>query len=223
MQTQNQFTIKIQEKVFTSNEEGFLNLNEIHNGMNLKNSKRPNEFYRYSKGKYFLENGNSRLNEIKHLGAGVTKFYSADEHATIAYAMWVDESFYMEVLNSFIDLRNGRVAEAVERAANSMSDSDGDKLKDMVWENINGMKTINQRTALQVAGIKNPIIFMRELRKRKESYKRLLAEEKIVLQTYAPNKWIERFTQEGFQGLLDKSEDINTWVSEVRVKNKKLV
>lgn len=216
MQTQNQFTIKIQEKVFTSNEEGFLDLNEIWRGCQLEEKKRPSEWK--SEIKQVLTN--SEKIRIKKGRYGTTY---ATEDATIAYAMFVDKDFYMDVVNSFIDLRNGRVSEAVERAANSMSKSDGDKLKDMVWENINGMKAINQRTALQVAGINNPIIFMRELRKRNTAYRRLIDEEKIVLQTYAPNKWIERFTQEGFQWLLDKSEEMNAWVSEVRVKSKKLI
>ena len=220
MQTQNRFTIKIQEKVFTSNEDGFLNLNEIHNGMNLKNSKRPSQ-WRSQVSAYLFENANLHTEEIKHLDSNLaSKCIYGDEKATIAYAMWIDVDFYLEVVEAFIDLRNGRVSEALERTVNSMSKSDGDKLKGIVWENINGMKAINQRTALQVAGINNPIIFMRELRKRNTAYRRLIDEEKIVLQTYAPNKWIERFTQEGFQWLLDKSEEMNSCVSKVRVKNK---
>lgn len=95
-------------------------------------------------------------------------------------------------------------------------------LKDLVWENIGDMKVLNQRTALQVAGIKHPIIFMRELRKRTASYKRLQDEGKIVYQTYDQGKWTDRFTQEGFQWLLDKSETMNAWVEEIKISNKKL-
>lgn len=105
---------------------------------------------------------------------------------------------------------------------NARLEEENQLLKDLVWENIGDMKVLNQRTALQVAGIKHPIIFMRELRKRSKSYQRLQDEGKIVYQTYDQGKWTDRFTQEGFQWLLDKAEVMNSWVEEIKVSNKKL-
>lgn len=136
--------------------------------------------------------------------------------------MFVDKTFYIHVVESFVKLRNGRIEEALNLAANSMSDSDAYKMRDLVWENINGMRVINQRTALQVAGIKHPIIFMLELRKRTTAYKRLQDEGKIVYQTYDQGKWTDRFTQEGFQWLLDKAESMNSWVEDIKTSNKRL-
>ncbi|CAM0042038.1 anti-repressor Ant [Vibrio phage K460] len=216
------FDVTIMGKVFLSDTEGMLDLNKIHNELVLKPSKRPNEFYRYKTGKYFLENGNSRLKEINHLGAGSSKFYVADEHATIAYAMWVDLNFYLEVVDSFVSLRQGKIAEALESAKGTMSEESGDKMMQIVWENLNGMKVVNQRTALQLAGIDKPIVFMRELRKREKSYSRVISEDKIIRQTYAPSKWTDRFTQKGFQWLLDNSSKINNWVLEVQEANRDL-
>jgi hypothetical protein len=84
----NKFSIKLNDKVFTSNNEGFLNLNDIWNGCSLPRSKRPSEFNRYSTGKHLSQNGNILPNEIDHLGAGTSKFLEGDEVATVAYAMW---------------------------------------------------------------------------------------------------------------------------------------
>lgn len=209
------FDIKIKGEVFQSNEDGFLNLNEIHQGLNLPVSKRPsswrNEFSREFKRltKLFSVNGDN----------GGTW---ADEQATIGYAAWVSVDFFMGVTEAFVDLRRGNIQGALESAANTMSEGAADKMMQVVWENLNGMKVVNQRTALQLAGIEKPIVFMRELRKRTKSYDRIIGEQKIVLQTYAPNKWTDRFTQDGFQWLLNSKDAINSWVSEVQQTSKGL-
>lgn len=103
-----------------------------------------------------------------------------------------------------------------------MSEESADKMMQVVWDNLNGMKVINQRTALQLAGIEHPITFMRELRKRSKYYERMVADERILLQTFAPSKWTERFTQKGFQWLLDNKDKMNSWVDEVQYNNKQL-
>lgn len=209
------FSIKIFDEVFESDEDGFLNLNEIWNRCDLEEKKRPSEWK--SEIKQVLIN--SEKIRIKGGRYGGT---FATEDATIAYSMFVDKTFYIHVVESFVKLRNGRIEEALNLAANSMSDSDAYKMRDLVWENINGMRVINQRTALRVAGIKHPIIFMRELRKRTTEYKRLQDEGKIVYQTYDQGKWTDRFTQEGFQWLLDKAESMNSWVEDIKASNKRL-
>lgn len=216
------FTIKIKGEVFESDDNGMLNLNSIWKGCGLPERKRPSEW----KSKVFNElqdSGNIRKLRNTSQGKGQAPYHLwADETGSIAFAMWISTSFYISVVHSFIDLRNGRIEEALNLAASSMSQSDGDKLKDLVWENICGVKTLNQRTALQVAGIKHPIIFMREIRRRTKGYDRLREEGKIVLQTYDQGKWTDRFTQEGFQWLLDKADEMNSWVESTRVANKKL-
>ncbi|AGH32192.1 anti-repressor Ant [Vibrio phage 11895-B1] len=216
------FSIKIFDNVFESDEDGLLNLNYIWKGCNLPENKRPSEW----KNNVFKElqvTGNIR--KLKNLtqGKGDAPFHLwSTEHGAVAYAMWVSTRFYIQVINAFVDLRQGNIEQAINLAANSMSDTDAHKMRDLVWENLNGMKVINQRTALQIAGIKHPIVFMRELRKRSKSYQRLQEEGKIVYQTYDQGKWTDRFTQEGFQWLLDNSDKMNTWVDDVKEQNKRI-
>lgn len=153
----NKFSIKIKGKVFTSDEDGYLDLNEIWRGCELNASKRPNEFFRYKNGKALLANGNSRLNKINSLQ---NPFYEGDENSTVAYAMWVSLDFYMTVLNSFVALRNGRIEEAVSLASSTMSEEDSHylnrqmKLKGMLWDE-----------ACAYAGIKHPRLLKQELLK----------------------------------------------------------
>ncbi len=216
------FDIKIMGVEFESDEDGALDLNSIWKGCNLDEKKRPSE-WRNREAKYFRQTAKLRSgSEIKELGKPPVPFLKADEDTTIAYAMWVDIEFYLDVIQSFRDLRHGNIQGALESAANTMSETAADKMMQVVWENLNGMKVVNQRTALQLAGIEKPIVFMRELRKRTKSYERIIDEQKIVLQTYAPNKWTDRFTQDGFQWLLSSKDSINNWVNEVQQTSKGL-
>ena len=59
---QTQFTIKIQNKIFTSNKEGFLNLNEIHKAFDLGESKKPSK-WRNKVSAYLFERTNLSLNK----------------------------------------------------------------------------------------------------------------------------------------------------------------
>lgn len=159
MQTQKQFTIKIQDKIFTSNEDRFLNLNEIHKAFGLKPSKRPSEFLRYKTGAYFKANGKSRSLKNPNQGKGeAAHFIIADEDATIAYAMWIDLDFYISVVEAFRLLRNGEFEKATEIAMSTMSESDAHylkrqaKLKGMFWDE-----------ACAYAGIKSPRLLKKYL------------------------------------------------------------
>lgn len=104
----NKFSVKIMDKVFTSDEDGYLDLNEIWNGFKLAESKKPSK-WRTEVSRILKERTKLSLKEIKHLGAGTSKYYVADEEATIAYAMWIDVDFYLTVVEAFKALRNGRI------------------------------------------------------------------------------------------------------------------
>ena len=213
------FDIKIMGVEFESDEDGMLNLLAISKKLN----KTPASQWRTKESRWLRQNAKLRSgSEIKELGKPPVPFLKADEDTTIAYAMWVDIEFYLDVIQSFRDLRRGNIQGALESAANTMSETAADKMMQVVWENLNGMKVVNQRTALQLAGIEKPIVFMRELRKRTKSYERIIDEQKIVLQTYAPNKWTDRFTQDGFQWLLSSKDSINNWVKGVQHTSKGL-
>lgn len=134
----NRFTIKIMNQVFESDEDGMLNLNEIKNKLKLPESKKPSRWTNnYSKS--FLESRNLVLKEIKHLGAGATKYYAGDEEAIIGYAMFVSVEFYREVIKAFVELRRGNLTKAAEIAAETMSEADAhylkrqSRIKGMVW------------------------------------------------------------------------------------------
>jgi hypothetical protein len=86
MQTQNRFTIKIQEKVFTSNEDGFLNLNEIHKAFDLPKSKAPSQ-WRGKDKKYFESYGHLRISRLR-TDKNTYYSYEGDKISTIAYASW---------------------------------------------------------------------------------------------------------------------------------------
>jgi len=81
------FTIIINNNSYTSNDDGFLNLNDIWNRESLPDSKRPSQFNRYQTGKALLQSGNSQSIQINHLGAGTSTYIGGDELATVAYAM----------------------------------------------------------------------------------------------------------------------------------------
>lgn len=209
------FDIKIMGEIFESDDNGFLNLNDIHKGLGLPEARIPskwrNEFSREFK----------RLTKLVSVNGNNGGTW-ADEQATIAYASWVSVEFFLSVTQAFVELRRGNVEGALQHAASTMSEESADKMMQVVWDNLNGMKVINQRTALQLAGIEHPITFMRELRKRSKYYERMVADERILLQTFAPSKWTERFTQKGFQWLLDNKDKMNSWVDEVQYNNKQL-
>lgn len=155
-----QFTIKIQDVVFTSNEDGMLNLNEIHKEFNLPKSKRPNQ-WRSQISEYLFEAANLQSLKIKGLGSNLDySFIAGDEKATIAYAMWVDVGFYDKVIEAFVALRNGEFEKATEIAMSTMSEADAHylkrqaKLKGMFWDE-----------ACAFAGIKSPRLLKKYLNK----------------------------------------------------------
>lgn len=155
----NKFSIKIKGSVFTSDEDGYLDLNEIWNEFKLSESKKPSK-WRTEASRILKERTKLSLKEIKHLGAGKSKFYVADEEATIAYSMWIDVDFYLTVVEAFKELRNGRIEEAVSLASSTMSEEDSHylnrqmKLKGMFWDE-----------ACAYAGIKHPRLLKQELLK----------------------------------------------------------
>lgn len=122
------FSVKLEGKVFKSNESGFLDLNDIRKGLGLPDSKIPSK-WDSAVSRCFYSNRNLVLNEIKHLGAGVSKAIYGDERATIGYAMWVSPEFYLIVLDAFIALRNGEVEKALSLASNTLSEVDANYLK----------------------------------------------------------------------------------------------
>lgn len=111
------FTIKIMGQVFESDEDGMLDLNDIWRGCNLPENKRPSEWK--SSIKQLLTNSDKIRNKAGRYG--YTKSY---EEGAIAYAMFVSDEFYLDVITAFKELRKGNIEEAVLLAAGTMSKED---------------------------------------------------------------------------------------------------
>lgn len=216
-----QFSIKIMGKVFESDEDGYLNLNDIWRGCNLPESKRPRS-WRNEFSRSFLESTNLYLKEIKHLGAGVTKYYAGDEEATIGYAMFVSVDFYREVIRAFVDLRNGRIEDAVTIAASTMSKEDEHLLLKFA-----AMKGLCFTKSCWYANIKHPTKLLNYLKRNpkwgyfeENSHGKLYATEDgikkgIVYNCYGDwdtSKVVMRFTQKGRELLRENNKHFNNKV-----------
>lgn len=195
-----QFNITIDGVNFESDESGFLNLNDIHNSFGLPENKRPSR-WRNTFRDSFLETSNLALKEIKHLGAGATKYYAGDEEAVVGYAMFVSVGFYRTVVSSFVALRNGQLLEAVKLADSTQKESKAFSAW-MVMED----STVQQ--TLKMLDIKRPNHFQKMI-KRKHFKESLIDRGIIKERNYGSHGVALRMTSVGKQFLLDNREDIN--------------
>lgn len=215
MKSNKTFDITIIGVNFKSNEYGMLDLNDIWRGCGLSAPKRPNEFFRYSNGKYLLENGNSRLNEISHLGAGKTKYYTSDEKATVAYAMWVSMDFYMMVVESFVALRQGNIVEAAKIA-------DSTQLESKAFSKWMGYADTTLQQSLGMLGINRPNLFQ-SIAKSGKQLDKFLELGVLKYRNYGDKGSHLRITKVGKQYLLDNKDMINTKIEEIYKANKELM
>lgn len=91
-------------------------------------------------------------------------------------------------------------------------------MKSVVWEVINGQAYVSQEQALKCAGIKHPRLFMKYLKGHSKFYEDLMFNRhflKLRQCNSHGDKW-HKFTKEGFKWLLEKREDINTWVDKCK-------
>lgn len=94
--------IVIEGHTFKSNTDGLWSLNEIHQTLNLPESKRPGQWDNEVSNR-LLSCGN--FHKVDKVGS------FADELGTIAYAMWVSTDFYLMVARAFVAVRNHAVSE----------------------------------------------------------------------------------------------------------------
>lgn len=207
------FTIKIMGKIFESDEDGFLNLNAIWKGLNLPYNKRPSQ-WRDRKVVDTL-----RRNANMHTVNGDGGYTAGDERATVAYAMWINVDFYIEVLDAFINLRNGNFEEAIKIAGSTMSEEDEHLLLKFA-----SMKGLCFTKSCWYANIQHPNKLLNYL-KRNSNWKyfsendfgKLYATEEgidagIVYNCYGdPNtsKVVMRFTQKGRELLRQNNKHFN--------------
>lgn len=218
------FTIKIEGKVFESDENGLLNLNDIWRGCGLSESKRPSEW----KSKVFNElqdSGNIRRLKNVNQGKGEAPFYLwGTEHGAVAYSMWVSTNFYIQVLNAFVALRNGNLEEAVLLAGSTMSKED-----EYLLVKFAAMKGLCFTKSCWYANIHHPNKLLTYLKKNpnwkyfsENKYGRLYATEEGVEKGYTYNcygewdteKVVMRFTQKGREMLRQHNQHFNKKVEE---------
>lgn len=218
-----QFTIKIFGKVFESDEDGFLNLNDIWNGCNLPDTRRPSQWRSKVKDE-LLRCAN--LHIVKNQQLNLNADYTiGDERATVAYAMWVSFEFYCEVLDSFIALRNGNIEEAVLLAAGTMSKEDEHLLIKFA-----AMKGLCFTKSCWYANIKHPNKLLTYLKKNpnwkyfsENEHGRLYATKDGIDKGYTYNcygdwdssKVVMRFTQKGRTLLRKYNTHFNSKVNEL--------
>lgn len=217
------FTIKIMGQVFESDEDGFLNLNEIKNRLNLPESKKPSRWDN-AFSRSFVESRNLVLKEIKHLGAGATKYYAGDEEATIGYAMFVSVDFYRAVIKAFVEVRRGNLEEAVLLAGSTMSKED-----EYLLVKFAAMKGLCFTKSCWYANIHHPNKLLTYLKKNpnwkyfaENKYGRLYATDEGIEKGYTYNcygewdteKVVMRFTQKGREMLRQHNQHFNKKVEE---------
>lgn len=94
--------IVIENHLFTCNDQRMWNLNEIHQVLNLSDSKAPSQ-WRTEVSRHMDRSANLQTVNGDNGGTWAT------EAGAIAYAMWVSTDFYLMVINAFIFMRNDAV------------------------------------------------------------------------------------------------------------------
>ncbi|MEN5236889.1 hypothetical protein ABE459_05210 [Pseudomonas sp. TWI923] len=100
--------IVIEGHTFKPSAEGLWSLNEIHQTLNLPESKRPGQWDNEVSNR-LLSCGN--FHKVDKVGS------FADELGAIAYAMWVSTEFYLMVAGAFVAMRNSAIRDAKAKDA----------------------------------------------------------------------------------------------------------
>lgn len=195
-----QFNVTIDGVNFVSDEGGRLNLNIIHKEFGLPTSKIPSR-WRNELSRRLLQRSNLASVETVGCGGGRVNYWSGDEKATIAYAMWVSVDFYETVMDAFISLRNGQLLEAAKLADSTQTESKAFS----AWL---GMEDSTVQQTLKMLYIKRPNHFQKMI-KRKHFKESLIDRGIIKERNYGSHGVALRMTSAGKQFLLDNREDIN--------------
>lgn len=204
----NAFTIQLMGEIFTSNEEGMLDLNDIWRGCGLENKKRPNQWDNEFK-RSFIQTGNILSGSRKRVVDGVTtnlveRFILADEQAAIGYAMFVSVGFYREVVEAFVLLRQGDIASAAKIADKTQVESKA-FAKWMSYAD----STLQQ--SLGMIGIIRPNTFQ-AIAKDPQYTGWFISKGYLKYRNYGDKGVSLRVTGKGKQWMLSSKEDINSRV-----------
>lgn len=142
--------IVIEGHTFKPNAEGLWSLNEIHQALNLPESKRPGQWDNEVSNR-LLSCGN--FHKVDKVGS------FADELGTIAYAMWVSTDFYLMVALAFVAVRNHAVSEL--RHKDALLDANMPKASTLDMKARGAGLTWTE--ACRVAGIQQPRLALEAL------------------------------------------------------------
>ncbi len=197
------FSIKIKGEVFESNDEGFLNLNEISKRFEFK---APSQWR--GKIRTMLElNANMHSARVKGSSSEYNALF-ADESATVAYAMSVSPEFYLKVVEAFVALRNGELVKAydIAKETNPVAETAFDK-----WMTYADTPL---RDACGMLGIKRTMLFMSEAKKPKQ-LQSFIERDILKLRNYGDKGSAVRITKVGKAWLRDNIDEVNNKLEDI--------
>ncbi|RMV00916.1 hypothetical protein ALP20_02381 [Pseudomonas coronafaciens pv. coronafaciens] len=142
--------IVIEGHTFKPNAEGLWSITEIHQTLDLPESKRPGQWDNEVSNR-LLSCGN--FHKVDKVGS------FADELGTIAYAMWVSTDFYLMVARAFVAVRNHAVREL--RNKDALLDANMPKASTLDMKARGAGLTWTE--ACRVAGIQQPRLALEAL------------------------------------------------------------
>lgn len=206
------FSIVIKNETFTSNEEGFLDLNDISVRLQIPDTKKPNQ-WRTKYRKSHMTRG-----DIKSISEGSLKTTLANSLATISYAMFVSDDFYFTVVSAFNALREGNVEEAFNLAMETTPEQEQDAI---VLKVINTQKWFNREQAFKMSGIFHPRLFFRALINTPEFFYE--CENRGLIEYKPINHHVDRVwrcSNQGFKWFAKHHKTINLWVEEYKLSSR---
>ncbi len=208
-----QFDIIIDGVNFVSDEDGMLDLNEIWRGCDLATAKRPSQ---WKSSIQRLLKSCGKINTVT-LPRAVEETRAKSttvgtEEATIAYAMFVSDKFYISVINAFVELRRGNLLEAAKIA-------DSTQLEKKAFAAWMEMDDTAIQHALRMIGIIRPNFFQKIIKVERQRDK-LISEDKIKQRNYGKHGFALRMTPTGKQWLLKNKDKINLKIEELYQKEK---
>ncbi len=200
------FSIKIKEQVFESNEDGFLNLNDIWKGCELPSNKRPSQWR--GKIREDLEHYANLHTARVVTASNEHNALFGDELASVTYAMFVSISFHREVVTAFVALRNGELAKAydIAKETNPLAETAFDK-----WMSYADTPL---RDATAMLGVKRVMLFMSEAKKPKQLAS-FVKRGILKHRNYGDKGTAVRITSQGKAWLRDNIETVNTKLEEI--------
>ncbi|MDC9588357.1 phage antirepressor KilAC domain-containing protein [Xenorhabdus sp. XENO-10] len=194
----------------TTDSEGRFNLNALHKASGGNDSKKPSEWLRLSSSKSLINelSGNSHLGQevLKVQKGGITPGTFAHELLAVSYAGWISPSFQLQVNQTFIDYRSGKLAPVTTDPMQMLRDPD--TLRGILLTYTEKVIALED----QVAEMKPDVDAFERIAKKTtgsmcvtDAAKHLQVKPKVLFDTLSSNKWIyRRLGKKNWVGYQDK-------------------